>query len=114
MLCCFTAVKAKYTFDFSEEEEEEDGDEEPENDASASPVHNYKDTERHNDDKDDDDDIFPSKTTFTTLYVLSLYSLLGESLKALRYKHFRFIFQKLYFLYKCCCFRTIKIFELFS
>uniref|UniRef100_A0A8C2E3H1 DNA topoisomerase 2 n=1 Tax=Cyprinus carpio TaxID=7962 RepID=A0A8C2E3H1_CYPCA len=71
-----SAVKAKYTFDFSEEEEEEDGDEEPENDASASPVHNYKDTERHNDDKDDDDDIFPSKTTFTTLYVLSLYSLL--------------------------------------
>uniref|UniRef100_A0A8C2E1M7 DNA topoisomerase 2 n=1 Tax=Cyprinus carpio TaxID=7962 RepID=A0A8C2E1M7_CYPCA len=95
-----SAVKAKYTFDFSEEEEEEDGDEEPENDASASPVHNYKDTERHNDDKDDDDDIFPSKTTFTTLYVLSLYSLLGESLKARRHKHFRFIFQKLYFLYK--------------
>uniref|UniRef100_A0A8C1LDH8 DNA topoisomerase (ATP-hydrolyzing) n=1 Tax=Cyprinus carpio TaxID=7962 RepID=A0A8C1LDH8_CYPCA len=62
-----SAVKAKYTFDFSEEEEEEDGDEEQENDASASPVHNYKDTERHNDDKDDDDDIFPSKTTFTTL-----------------------------------------------
>uniref|UniRef100_A0A9J8CN01 DNA topoisomerase 2 n=1 Tax=Cyprinus carpio carpio TaxID=630221 RepID=A0A9J8CN01_CYPCA len=97
-----SAVKAKYTFDFSEEEEEEDGDEEQENDASASPVHNYKDTERHNDDKDDDDDIFPSKTTFTTLYVLSLYSLLGESLKARRHKHFRFIFQKLYFLYKCC------------
>uniref|UniRef100_A0A8C1ENQ7 DNA topoisomerase 2 n=1 Tax=Cyprinus carpio carpio TaxID=630221 RepID=A0A8C1ENQ7_CYPCA len=95
-----SAVKAKYTFDFSEEEEEEDGDEEQENDASASPVHNYKDTERHNDDKDDDDDIFPSKTTFTTLYVLSLYSLLGESLKARRHKHFRFIFQKLYFLYK--------------
>uniref|UniRef100_A0A8C1ZCY1 DNA topoisomerase 2 n=1 Tax=Cyprinus carpio TaxID=7962 RepID=A0A8C1ZCY1_CYPCA len=95
-----SAVKAKYTFDFSEEEEEEDGDEEQENDASASPVHNYKDTERHNDDKDDDDDIFPSKTTFTTLYVLSLYSLLGESLKARRHKHFRFIFQKFYFLYK--------------
>uniref|UniRef100_A0A672PVU3 DNA topoisomerase 2 n=1 Tax=Sinocyclocheilus grahami TaxID=75366 RepID=A0A672PVU3_SINGR len=92
-----SAVKAKYTFDFSEEEEEEDADEEQENDASASLVHNYKDTERHNDDKDDDDDIFPPKTTFTNLYVLSLYSLLGESLKA-RHNHFRFIFQKFYFL----------------
>ncbi|KAI2652472.1 DNA topoisomerase 2-beta [Labeo rohita] len=63
-----SAVKAKYTFDFSEEEEEEeDGDEEQENDASASPVRSYKDTEQHNDDEDDDDDIFPPKTTFTAL-----------------------------------------------
>ncbi|XP_016380044.1 DNA topoisomerase 2-beta-like isoform X1 [Sinocyclocheilus rhinocerous] len=62
-----SAVKAKYTFDFSEEEEEEDGDEEQENDASASPVRSSKDTEQHNDDEDDDDDIFPPKTTFTNL-----------------------------------------------
>lgn len=90
-------MKAKYTFDFSEEEEEEeDGDEEQENDASASPVRSYKDTEQHNDDEDDDDDIFPPKTTFTALYVLSIYSLLGESLKAWQ-KHFKFIFQKYMF-----------------
>uniref|UniRef100_A0A8C2Q939 DNA topoisomerase 2 n=1 Tax=Cyprinus carpio TaxID=7962 RepID=A0A8C2Q939_CYPCA len=65
-----SAVKAKYTFDFSEEEEEEDGDEEQENDASASPVRSSKVTEQHNDDEDDDDDIFPPKTTFTHLYVV--------------------------------------------
>ncbi|XP_067266976.1 DNA topoisomerase 2-beta isoform X2 [Chanodichthys erythropterus] len=55
-----SAVKAKYTFDFSEEEEEEVGDEEQENDGSASPAHSYKNT-----DEEDDDDIFPPKTTFT-------------------------------------------------
>ncbi|XP_056335728.1 DNA topoisomerase 2-beta isoform X2 [Danio aesculapii] len=63
-----SAVKAKYTFDFSEEEEEEeDGEEEQENDASASPVHSFKNTEQHDDEVevDDDDDIFPPKTTFT-------------------------------------------------
>uniref|UniRef100_A0A672N3H9 DNA topoisomerase 2 n=1 Tax=Sinocyclocheilus grahami TaxID=75366 RepID=A0A672N3H9_SINGR len=66
-----SAVKAKYTFDFSEEEEEEDGDEEQENDASASPVRSSKDTEQHNDDEDDDDDISPPITTFTNLYLIS-------------------------------------------
>ncbi|XP_051948488.1 DNA topoisomerase 2-beta-like isoform X2 [Xyrauchen texanus] len=58
-----SAVKAKYTFDFSEEEEDE-GDEEQENDASASPVHYNKNTVQNTDDEDDDD-IFPPKTTFT-------------------------------------------------
>ncbi|XP_051519096.1 DNA topoisomerase 2-beta isoform X1 [Myxocyprinus asiaticus] len=67
-----SAVKAKYTFDFSEEEEEEDGDEEQENDASASPVHSFKSTVQNNDDEDeedddyDEDDIFPPKTTSTS------------------------------------------------
>ncbi len=74
VLCAFTAVKAKYTFDFSEEEEEEDGDEEPENDAPASPVRSSQDTEQHNDDEDDDDDIFPPKTTFTNLYVVYIFT----------------------------------------
>lgn len=64
-----SAVKAKYTFDFSEEEEEDDGDEEQENDAPASPVHSYKDsfptTQNNNDEEDDDDDIFPPKLKLT-------------------------------------------------
>lgn len=77
-------MKAKYTFDFSEEE----GDEEQENDGSASPVHAYKNTEQQNDDEEDDEDIFPQKTTFT-LYVLSIYSHLGESHKAC-HKQFKF------------------------
>lgn len=66
-----TAVKAKYTFDFSEEEGDDDGDEEQENDAPASPVQSYKDnfapTQNNNDDEeDDDDDIFPPKPTLTS------------------------------------------------
>ncbi|XP_051992577.1 DNA topoisomerase 2-beta isoform X2 [Xyrauchen texanus] len=63
-----SAVKAKYTFDFSEEEEE-DGDEEQENDISASPVHSFKNTVQNNDDEEDDDyddDIFPPKNTSTS------------------------------------------------
>ncbi|XP_022523074.2 DNA topoisomerase 2-beta isoform X2 [Astyanax mexicanus] len=60
-----SAVKAKYTFDFSEEEDDDDGEEEQENDAPASPVHSYKDSfqtsQNNNDEEDDDDDIFPPK-----------------------------------------------------
>lgn len=61
-----SAVKAKYTFDFSEEEDADD-DEEQENYASSSPVQSYRPTptEQNNnvDEEDDDDDIFPPKTT---------------------------------------------------
>lgn len=64
-----SAVKAKYTFDFSEEEEV-DGDEERDNDVSRSPVQTYitDPTEQNNnvDEDDGDDDIFPPKTTFTS------------------------------------------------
>uniref|UniRef100_A0A8B9HAY4 DNA topoisomerase 2 n=1 Tax=Astyanax mexicanus TaxID=7994 RepID=A0A8B9HAY4_ASTMX len=60
-----SAVKAKYTFDFSEEEDDDDGEEEQVNDAPASPVHSYKDSfqtsQNNNDEEDDDDDIFPPK-----------------------------------------------------
>uniref|UniRef100_W5KU53 DNA topoisomerase 2 n=1 Tax=Astyanax mexicanus TaxID=7994 RepID=W5KU53_ASTMX len=68
-----SAVKAKYTFDFSEEEDDDDGEEEQENDAPASPVHSYKDSfqtsQNNNDEEDDDDDIFPPKLKMS-VYVL--------------------------------------------
>ncbi|KAA0701480.1 DNA topoisomerase 2-beta [Triplophysa tibetana] len=64
-----SAVKAKYTFDFSEEEDD-DGDEEHDNDVSRSPVQTYRTNpaEQNNnvDEDDDDDDIFPPKPTFTS------------------------------------------------
>uniref|UniRef100_A0A4W4HGF2 DNA topoisomerase 2 n=1 Tax=Electrophorus electricus TaxID=8005 RepID=A0A4W4HGF2_ELEEL len=66
-----SAVKAKYTFDFSEEEEEEeDGEEDLENDAPVSPEHSYKDSfptvQNNNEDEEDEDDIFPPKPTLTS------------------------------------------------
>ncbi|KAL2079872.1 hypothetical protein ACEWY4_023665 [Coilia grayii] len=89
-----SAVKAKYTFDFSEEEDNEDeGDEEQEEDGRSSPVRSYGDSistsqskERSYGDSistsqsrelfsnnteednanDDEDDIFPPKPSFTS------------------------------------------------
>ncbi|XP_062384995.1 DNA topoisomerase 2-beta isoform X2 [Sardina pilchardus] len=76
-----SAVKAKYTFDFSEEEDRgDDGDDDQDEDGPSSPVRSYGDsfstsqskepynnnnTNEEDNDNEDEDDIFPPKQSFT-------------------------------------------------
>ncbi|TRY99029.1 hypothetical protein DNTS_024575 [Danionella cerebrum] len=56
-----TAVKAKYTFDFSEEEEDDE-----EQDASASPEPSHRNTEEYiNNNEDEEEDLFSRKTVIS-------------------------------------------------